>query len=132
MSAERISMRTVKEITRLTYENGLSRRQVAQSVALARASITDYLRRFEAFGLTWRAAAALDDVPLERRLFPSACPDLVPQRPEPDWATVHQELRRKGVTLMLLSHESRRATRRAISTVGSATRTGPGRAAAFS
>ena len=86
MSAERISMRTVKEISRLTYENGLSRRQVAQSVALARATITDYLRRFEASGLTWPAAAALDDVTLERRLFPSACPDPVPQRPEPDWA----------------------------------------------
>ena len=75
-------MRTVKEISRLTYENGLSRRQVAQSVALARATITDYLRRFEASGLTWPAAAALDDVTLERRLFPSACPDPVPQRPE--------------------------------------------------
>ena len=51
-------MRTVKEISRLTYENGLSRRQVAQSVALARASITDYLRRFEASGLTWRGRGA--------------------------------------------------------------------------
>jgi transposase len=98
-------MRKVKEILRLTYENGLSRRQVAQSVALGRATITDYLRRFEAAGLTWPAAAALDDVTLERRLFPSACPDPVPQRPEPDWATVHQELRRKGVTLMLLWQE---------------------------
>lgn len=98
-------MRKVKEILRLTYENGLSRRQVAQSVALARATITDYLRRFEASGLTWPAAAALDAATLERRLFPSACPDPVPQRPEPDWATVHRELRRKGVTLMLLWQE---------------------------
>lgn len=98
-------MRKVKEILRLTYENGLSRRQVAQSVALARATITDYLRRFEAAGLTWPAAAALDDVTLERQLFPSASPDPVLQRAEPDWATVHRELRRKGVTLMLLWQE---------------------------
>ena len=45
----------------------------------------------------------------------SACPGerhrrpASPARPVPDWAVVHRELRRKGVTLMLLWTEYARA-----------------------
>jgi transposase len=53
----------------------------------------------------WSAVEALGDEALERRLFPP--PVAVPssERPEPDWARVHLELRRKGVTLRLLWEE---------------------------
>jgi transposase len=47
----------------------------------------------------------LDEVAIERLLFPAL--SLIPtsQRPLPDWVEVHQELRRKGVTLFLLWQE---------------------------
>jgi transposase len=32
-------------------------------------------------------------------------PPICPAKPQPDWATVHRELRRPGVTLMLLWEE---------------------------
>jgi len=34
--------------------------------------VTDYLLRFEEAGLTWPAAATLDDATLERKLFGSS------------------------------------------------------------
>jgi transposase len=40
-----------------------------------------------------------DDVQLENRLLPPI------ERPDPDWALVHRELRRRNVTLMLLWEE---------------------------
>jgi transposase len=43
----------------------------------------------------------MDDRDLEARLYRRALPP-AGQRPQPDWAEVHRELRRKGVTLQLL------------------------------
>ena len=98
-------MRKIKEVLRLSYEQGRSRRQVAASAGLGRATVADYLRRFEAAGLAWPAAAALDDTALERALFPPVVKVPAAERGEPDWAHVHRELRRPGVTLMLLWQE---------------------------
>jgi transposase len=53
----------------------------------------------------WAAVApfpeGMDDRDLEARLYRKALPPAA-QRPQPDWAEVHRELRRKGVTLQLL------------------------------
>jgi transposase len=71
--------------------------------------VADYLLRFEAAGLAWPAAAALDDATLEHKLFAPASPAPSAQRAVPDWRHVHQELRRKSVTLTLLWHEYKAA-----------------------
>jgi transposase len=52
----------------------------------------------------------LDDVALERQLFPTAAITPVARRPTPDWATVHQELKHKGVTLLLLWQDYKTTT----------------------
>lgn len=104
---ERLSMRKIREYLRLRFEVGLSRRQIAASLQVARSSLGEYERRFATTGLTWPLPASLSDAELERRLFPP--PPMVPieARMVPDWSTVHQELRRPGVTLMLLWEEYR-------------------------
>ena len=66
--------------------------------------MADYLRRAEGSGLSWPVPEAIDDVGLERRLFP-ALPPSSPSRPLPEWSEVHRELGRKGVTLSLLWQE---------------------------
>ena len=101
-------MRRVAEVLRLKFQRGLSNRQIAQSLSIARPTVAEYLRRFEVAGLEWPAAAALDEATLEGKLFP-ASPLSEHPRPLPDWSSVHQELRRKGVTLMLLWQEYRSA-----------------------
>ena len=102
---ERISMRKIRDVLRLKFDCGLADRQIAKSVGLARSSVGEYVRRFQAAGLVWPLSAALPDAKLEACLFP-ALPSVPGQRrPLPDWSWVHQELRRKGVTLMLLWQE---------------------------
>ncbi|MDH2406767.1 hypothetical protein QCM77_44075 [Bradyrhizobium sp. SSUT18] len=46
-----------------------------------------------------------DDVRLENRLYPPPSDRPSDERPQPDWALVHRELRRPNVTLMLLWEE---------------------------
>jgi transposase len=105
MPAERISMRKIKEVLRLKWECGLSNRQIAQSCALARPTVTEYLCRAAAVGVAWPLPADLDEGALEHLLFPPRSAVPVERRPVPDWAEVHQELKRKGVTLWLLWQE---------------------------
>lgn len=50
-------------------------------------------------------AQQLEDEELERRMYPPPRVVAAEQRAAVDWATVHQERRRKGVTLQLLWEE---------------------------
>src|SRR5438552_901895 len=108
MPGERLSMRKVREVLRLRLGHGLSQRVVAQSLGLSQGSISGYLSRARRAGLSWPLPEALDDDErLEALLFPPA-PDVpAEQRPVPDWARVHRELRRPNVTLALLWEEYR-------------------------
>jgi transposase len=100
-------MRKIREVLRLRWEQGLSHRQIVTSCCIGQGTVVEYLRRARAAGLTWPLPAALTDDELERRLFPP--PPIVPtaERPLPDWPAVHRELRKKGVTLLLLWEEYR-------------------------
>ena len=102
-------MRKVREVLRLKFEGGQTNRRIARSCDISRPTVADYLLRFEAAGLEWPAAAALDDTTLEHKLFAPASPAPSAQRAVPDWNHVHQELRRKSVTLTLLWHEYKAA-----------------------
>jgi len=62
----------------------------------------EYLRRTRAAGPSWPLPEELDEEALERKLFPALPYIPVSERPLPNWAEVHQELRHKGVTLFLL------------------------------
>ncbi len=98
----RTLLRKVREILRLRYACELSERQIAQSCALSKGSVSNYLRRAEAAGLSWPLSAEWDDAALEARLFAVKGEA---SRPEPDWEYVHKEKQRKGVTLLLLWQE---------------------------
>ena len=107
MPAERVPMRIVREILRLRAE-GLSDRAIARSTRLARSTVNDYAGRAVAAGLNWPLPEGLTDRALEALLFVRSGPAAGARRkPEPDWASLHRELRRPGVTLMLLWQEYR-------------------------
>jgi len=65
--------------------------------------------RFRATGLPWPLPVEIDEAVLETRLFTRGALPPSATRPVPDWATVHQELKRKGVTLQLLWAEYQEA-----------------------
>lgn len=101
-------MRKIHEVLRLAFEAGLATRAIARCVNASPTTVGDYLRRAKAAGLSWPLPAAMDDSALEARLFPPAQPQ-GRERPLPDWAEVHRELKRKGVTLALLWQEYKAA-----------------------
>lgn len=98
-------MRKIKDVLRLKLEAKLSHEQIAASLGLSKGVVTKYVGLAAAAGLDWPQVQACDDITLERRLLAS------PQRPrehvQPDYPRVHHELRRKGMTLMLLWEEYR-------------------------
>ena len=107
MTAERLSMRKIKEVLRL-HAAGRSNREVARNVAVWHSTVAEYLRRAELAGLSWPLAPELNDSELEARLFPPTAPSQV-ARPLPVWSEVQGERQRKGVTLQLLWLEYKEA-----------------------
>ncbi|QAT87236.1 hypothetical protein EJ065_5703 [Corallococcus coralloides] len=98
-------MRKLREILRLHLENGLGPRAIARSLSVSPSTVSGYLGRVRVAKLTWPLPAELDeDAALERRLFADEGPAR-PGRPEPDWARMHLELRKKHVTKQLLWEE---------------------------
>ena len=102
----RLSMRKIKEILRLKFDCDLSNRCIARSCSISHSTVGEYISRFEESGLSWPLPSGLDESSLESRLFPlaSMVKENVTDR-EPDWQMVHEELRKKGVTLLLLWRE---------------------------
>jgi transposase len=101
MPRPRTAMRKIREVLRLHLGEGLSPRQVAASLSLPRITVRRYLERAHLAGVVWPLPEGMDDEQLERCLFAPPPPPSA-TRPLPDWPVVHQELRRKDVTLQLL------------------------------
>jgi transposase len=99
-------MRKIRDILRLSLGEGLSRRQVSASLGIPVSTISEHLGRAKLAGVSWPLPEGMDDAVLERALFPPTAPSRT-VRPLPDWAYVHTELRKKGVTLQLLWLEYR-------------------------
>jgi transposase len=70
-------------------------------------TVSTYLTRAKAAGLTWPLPEGLDDAALEARLFARPAEPADRDRPLPTWPEVHQELKGAGVTLHLLWTEYR-------------------------
>ncbi len=106
MPAERVTMRRVREILRYHHEHGLGHKAIAIRVGAAPSTVRETLRRVEAAGLAWPLEEAVGDTALESALYQPAGTKTGHRRcPEPDWADVHRELKRKHVTLQILWDE---------------------------
>ena len=107
MPQQRMDIRMIKDILRLKYQGGLSHERISQSLGVSKGAVAKYLSLAGAAGLDWASTVELDEASLERRLMGGGA--ALSRAVEPDYARVHIELRRKGVTLMLLWAEYRAA-----------------------
>ena len=109
MAQNKLSMRQIQEILRLKHQNRLTVREIARSCGLPASTVGDYLKRAAAAGMNWPLPEGQNETELLQKLMATPvetttlCPIL------PDWTNIHQELRRKGVTLHLLWQEYRQA-----------------------
>ena len=100
-------MRKLRDVLRLKYDSQLAQRAIAHACGLGLGTVTTYLQRAAAAGLTWPLPDDLDDAALEARLFTRPGVPPTSDRALPDWQTLHQELKKPGVTRTLLWQEYR-------------------------
>ena len=108
MAQPRLSVRKIREVLRLQNENpSLSARAIARACRISPATVRDYLDRAKAIGLPWPIPDGCSEEELHQRLFPE------PQNPPPvvhkplDFPYLHLELKKPGVTRLLLWQEYR-------------------------
>ena len=108
MPGQRLPMRKIHDVLRLSA-GGMSKRKIAASLGVSPTAAGECIRRARRVGLGWPLPEDLTDEALESRLYPPPATTAKDQRPQPDWPTIHRELRRPGVTLQLLWEEHRGA-----------------------
>ena len=105
MPAERITVRHAREIIRLKF-SCVSTHEIARRLGMARSTVRETLKRTETAGLSWPLPEDMSDGALEAALYASRRSKRGHRRvAEPDWASVHRELKRKHVTLLILWDE---------------------------
>lgn len=96
-------MHKIKDILRLHFEAKLSQHQIAASLQLSSGVINKYLSLSRAASIQWPLPEDMDEIKLRSLLRPHVAK--VSFYSKPDYASLHQELKRKGVTLLLLWQE---------------------------
>src|SRR5204863_6787173 len=88
----------------------------ARRIGVAASTVRATIRRFQAAGLSWPLPENVTDAVLEAKLFADAVLEAklfadagtkqgYRHQIEPDWASIHRELKRKHVTLSILWDE---------------------------
>lgn len=109
MPGKRKSVRKIKEILRLHFEQKLGQRQIARSINTSQSTVHEHLARRKAAGLCWPLPAEWDEERIEAALF---SPDQAAERPArralPDFTHVREQLERhRELTIELIWEEYR-------------------------
>ncbi len=101
-------MRKLKEVLRL-HSLGMSQHQIARSCSISQSTVHDYVSTAQAAGVKWPLPEHWGDRQIGEALYPpGAAPEVWRKHPEPDWASVHHELKtHKNLTLQLIWQEKR-------------------------
>lgn len=103
-------MRKVKEILRMRYIAALSYRQISAATATPIGSVSNYCQRFEILPHPIEEVLRMDQSDIESLLFPERKRALKHQpRPLPNLEYIHRQIRKKGVTFLLLWQEYKEA-----------------------
>ena len=92
-------MRKIKDVLRLKLDAKLSHQQIAAALGISKGGVAKYASLAAAACLDWAMVQAMDETALQRRLL--AAPERPRNQVHPDYGRLHQELRRKGMALML-------------------------------
>ena len=93
-------MKKITEVLRLKYEAKLSHEKIARACGLSKGAVSKYVSLTAAQEIRWPLPEGFDEARLSALLFPVKATQS--RLVEPDYFQIHQELKRKGVTLQLL------------------------------
>lgn len=104
----KMSMKKISEVLRQRIELQLKYRDIARSLSISVGTVSSYLYRAKAAGISWPLPNDITEQELYNKLFlPVSTQIKTQQLVLPVWEYIHQELRKKGVTLLLLWREYR-------------------------
>ncbi len=103
MPKKRIVMSKIKDALRLKFEAKLSNRDVAHCLKIGAATVSDILARFRNAKLDWPLPENLTEIALEARLYSDKKSPST--KAQADFSNIHQELKNKGMTKLLLWQE---------------------------
>jgi|GEM_PF-1408596 len=93
-------MGKLNDILRLKHQAGLSHAKIATALGLSKGVVGKYVSLANAKGIACPLPEGMDEAALKRLLFP--LPGRAGRFADPDLLEIHQELKRKGVTLHFL------------------------------
>ena len=96
-------MRQIKDVLRLKLVLHHSHQHIAGALGISKGVVTKYIKLASDGGLRWPQIEAMSETELHNRLLGTVV--RASSFVAPDYAQMHQELRRKGMTLMLLWQE---------------------------
>ncbi|MBA3018944.1 MAG: IS21 family transposase [Desulfobacteraceae bacterium] len=105
MAKERLSMRKIREVLRLKFDCGFSNRKIAKSCSIARSTVATYLSMAKRVGLQWPVPDNLSDREIYNLVFKNRDNKPLNKRQMPSMEYIHNELKKKSVTLQLLWYE---------------------------
>lgn len=103
MATERLSMRKIREILYLKWVGDRRNRQIAESLHVSVGKVSQVVQRATAAGLDWAHAETLSEAELEVTVYGTTA--RTRRVPLPDPKYLNAELRKAGVTLLLLHLE---------------------------
>lgn len=103
MARLRTRMSKIKEVLRLKFDCHLSNRSIAVCLNLGSSTISDIVTRFKGSKLVWPLPEDVTETRLEALLYAGRPSDFTKRMP--DFPLCHQELKRKGMTKILLWQE---------------------------
>ena len=95
-------MTNYKEILRL-HSLGINNTRIAESCGCARSTVISTVQRAQEKGIAWEDIRLLGESEVARKLYPAT--SMGRQYKMPDYAYIHQEMQKSGVTLSLLWFE---------------------------
>ncbi len=98
-----VSMHKAREILRLIFEKRLKDREIADSCSVSHMTVNNYRTAVNERKLPYAQLSHMSDSELENILKCRKGRKRQTDRPQPDFSRIQHELRKKGVTLQLLS-----------------------------
>jgi len=100
-------MKLIRRILQLYETAGLSYRQTGDALNIPYTTVADYVRRYKRSGLTIADLNEYSDREIYQTLFKDVAAAVTTSKPLPDFAMIHEELKRRHVTRLLLWEEYR-------------------------
>ena len=105
MPTQGISMHKIRQILRLHFEAKLTTRHIARSLNISTGVVSKYIKLATICGLSWPLPDNTNDQELSALFKKPRDQKVTSLRDQLDFAKIHQEMKRKGMTLQLLWEE---------------------------